>query len=426
MRLLDIVCARNLISLAQLHALAGQKNLQDDQLGSYLVEAGLITSDQLAQVLSVLFGVPPALQVDFARADANLRKRLRAHQAANFRSIPLFTTASRRVAVAMVNPGHPKIVDELAFVLGSAIEPMVTSEIVLSQQLELLYRMPRRRTTGFHPIVDAADPYPGSSWGGEGSAEVSGRLDIVPLAVNAEESGPARGGLPPLPLRSRPVASRSMKQTQSYLSTVNDTPFVLPTGGRPQAQPFDVGCDLTPPAPMVAVTGPDVAVEQIVCSRDRQAAADNLFAFMRSCFGAGAMFVVNGVFAEGRFGYNQGSERPRVEGLIFSLSLPSCFRTAYTQGCPFHGPPSADGQAIHRPLWVALASDPPRDVLVAPVIAAGKTALLLYAQGRNGGRVDDFAASRMEHVCQALGSTLVRLAGQPAPTEHYPQGPAGQ
>jgi hypothetical protein len=423
MKLLDILCARNLVSLAQLHSLVSQKGLEDDQLGSHLVEAGIITPDQLAQALSILFGVPPALQADFARADANLRKRLRAHQAANFKSIPLFVTASHRVAVAMVNPVHPKIVDELAFVLGGTIEPMVTSEIVLSHQLELLYSMPRRRTTGFHPVASGAAVSVDSSWCQPQADDVSGRLDIVPLAVNAEASAPNRVGSSSYLSQSRPAASRQVKQTQSYLAAVNDIPFLLPTEARVPAQPFDVGCDLTPTPPMVAVTGPDAAVEQIVCSRDRQAAADNLFAFMRSCFGAGAMFVVNGVFAEGRFGYNQGTERPRVEGLIFSLSLPSCFQQAYSQGTLFHGPPPPEGQNIHRPLWVALASDPPRDVLVAPVIAAGQTALLLYAQARNGGRVEKFAATRLEHVCVALGNTLVRLAGQPAPQAAYPQGP---
>ena len=163
---------------------------------------------------------------------------------------------------------------------------------------------------------------------------------------------------------------------------------------------------------MVAVTGPDAAVEQIASAPDRQTAADSLFAFMRSCFGAGAMFVVNGVFAEGRFGYNQGSECAAVESIVFSLSLPSCFRLAYTQSAIFHGPPPPDGASVHRSLWLALASEPPREVLVAPVIAAGQTAILLYAQGRKGGHIEKFAVNRMEHVSAALANTLVRLAGQ--------------
>jgi len=161
---------------------------------------------------------------------------------------------------------------------------------------------------------------------------------------------------------------------------------------------------------MVSTTGPDAAVERIISASDRQAAADHLFAFMRSCFGAGAMFAMVGRFAEGRFGYNQGEPCPAVESLVFSLSLPSCFYTAHRQGTPFHGTPSPDGEAIHRSLWAALGCPPPRVVVVAPVVVSGQTALLLYGQGRNGSRIESFAVSRLGHVCEALAKTLLRLA----------------
>jgi hypothetical protein len=123
------------------------------------------------------------------------------------------------------------------------------------------------------------------------------------------------------------------------------------------------------------------------------------------------MFAINGVFATGRFGYNEGAECPAVESLVFSLSLPSCFRAAHAHGTTFHGSPPPEGEAIHGPLWTALRCPPPREVLVAPVVAGGQVSLLLYAHGRKHGRIERFAINRMEHVCSALASTLVRLAG---------------
>lgn len=166
----------------------------------------------------------------------------------------------------------------------------------------------------------------------------------------------------------------------------------------------------TPIPPMVSTTGPDAAVEKILSASDRQAAADHLFAFMRSCFGAGAMFVVVGAVAEGRFGYNRGEPCPAVESLVFSLSLPSCFYTALHQGTVLHGTPSPEGEAIHRSLWTALGCPPPREVVVAPVVVSGQTVLLLYGQGRSGSRIESFAVSRLGHVCAALAKTLLRLA----------------
>jgi hypothetical protein len=409
MSLAQVLIEQGLLAPEQLRSIAGVQNLEDQQLGSHLCSAGLLDTDQLAHALSLLYGVPPALNRDFERADPALRKKLRNHQAANFKAIPLYTTAGRRIAVAMVNPGHPKIVDELSFILGAAIEPMVTSEAALGQQLEVLYAMPKRRTTGFHPVANMHAAIAGSVPLRTPSPDQQ-RMDVLPMAVNAEDhfmSSPT----PPRNHLNLPRGRRTMHETQSYLSAVEDLPYFAPADPRAPTRATDDGASLTPIPPRVAITGPDRAVEQILASPDRQAAADNLFEFMRSCFGAGAMFVVGPVFAEGRFGYNEGAPCPAVEKLVFSLSLPSCFHEAHTKSTMFLGAPPANADRVHRPLWDALGCAPPREVLVAPVVTGGQVALLLYAQGHKSGRIEKFAARRMEHVASALANALLRLAG---------------
>jgi hypothetical protein len=407
MRVAQLLINRGFLSVDQILSVPGAENMEDGQLGSALVEAGLVTTDQLALILSDVFGVPPALETDFLRSDPGLRKRLRAHQATSLKSIPLYATQNRRIAVAMVDPSHPKLLDELGFALCGSIEPMVTSEHALARQLELLYGMPRRRTTGFHPVASVGMADAGMMPRASSPTGESRRLQLVPPAAATDSAiVPGAAGVR---VATPAARARSTKLTQPYLAAVEDLPLFVPADAgaptRPVAEP------LTPVPPMVAVTGSDRAVEQILSSPDRQAAADNLFAFMRSCFGAGAMFVINGVFANGRFGYNEGTECPAVESLVFSLSLPSAFRSAHTRGAVFHGAPSPDGESIHGPLWVALRCPPPRELLVAPVVAGGQVSLLLYAHGRKNGRIEKFAVARMEHVCAALANTLVRLAG---------------
>jgi hypothetical protein len=414
MRLAEILLDRGWISPLRLRSLIGYQNLEDEQLATGLLEEGLLTADQVAVALGALYGVPPALDQDFARVDAGMLKRLRARQAETLKSIPLYTTPNRRAAVAMVHPTDLKSIDDLGFALGAAIEPMVTSEPVLARQLELLYSLPRRWTTGYQavysqavgdvgrPSMPSMPPMPTMP------ADDSRPISLAPLAVNAgSQFAPAT----PLPHSApRRPALPHRKETQSYLTAVSDVPLFVPADPRAPVQPIGEAVAQTPLPPMVATTGPDAAVEKISSASDRQSAADHLFAFMRSCFGAGAMFIVAGVFAEGRFGYNQGSPCPGIESLVFSLSLPSCFHAAYHQGSLFHGSPMSDGETVHRPLWAALGCPPPREVVVAPVVVAGQTALLLYAQGRNGARIESFAVSRLGHVSAALAQTLVRLA----------------
>jgi hypothetical protein len=62
-------------------------------------------------------------------------------------------------------------------------------------------------------------------------------------------------------------------------------------------------------------------------------------------------------------------------------------------------------------MWSALFCQSPSEVLVSPVIVDGHVTLLLYAQGEPGARINSVAASRMEQVCEALSSSLLRLAG---------------
>jgi hypothetical protein len=167
---------------------------------------------------------------------------------------------------------------------------------------------------------------------------------------------------------------------------------------------------LTPLVIPITSAGAQLAVEHIRFAADQQDLSDNIFTFMRACFGAGAMFAVTGATAEGLFGFSDGHVCPEVEGLEFPLSLPSCLRIARSRRATFRGRPPPDGGAVHGPLWAALGCWPPTDVLVSPVITEGQVTLLLYAQDDGSGRIHELAADRVEQVCDALGSSLLRLA----------------
>jgi hypothetical protein len=167
---------------------------------------------------------------------------------------------------------------------------------------------------------------------------------------------------------------------------------------------------LTPIIIPITSAGAELAVDQIRFATDRQDLSDSLFTFMRACFGVGAMFAVSGAMAEGLFGFCDGRVCPEVEGMRFTLSLPSCFRIARSRRTTFRGQPPPDGGAVHAPLWMALGCPTPADVLVSPVIADGQVTLLLYAQDDGNGRIHELAAGQMEQVCDALSSSLLRLA----------------
>jgi len=410
MRLGEILVERGLLGQAQLASALSLQHAHGTPLGTYLVENNILTSDQVALALAEQFGVAPALDADFVRADAQLRKRMVVHQAIELLAIPLFFINPRRVAVAMANPANVRALDRLAFILGATVEPMVASEAALTRQFEFLYRVRRKRAAPATRLELRSPP---------GRQPVAARAsfpedaEIRPALRSHRRRAKGLGLAPLKPFAGKPEPCAPVTPMADALCFTPTPLSSLPRNNvRTPPPPTRVMARrrLTPIMVPFTSAGAQVAVEQIQFAADQQALSDNLFTFMRASFGVGAMFAVAGAMAQGLFGFSDGRVRPEVETLRFSLSLPSCFRIARSRRATFRGLPPPDGGAVHGPLWTALCSQSSTDVLVSPVIVDGLVTLLLYAQGEHGGRINHLAASKMETVCEALSSSLLRFA----------------
>jgi hypothetical protein len=415
MRLGEILVKRGLITEAALQTALAQQHAWGVRIGTWFVESGALTNDQVALALAEQFGVPPALEADFARSEPTLCRRIVAHQAVELQSIPLFLTNPHRIAVAMANPANPQALDRLAFILGAAVDPMVATELAIARHLELLYGVRRKDRPAVARPAAMALPSPHQT--------VSRRpqpkdADITPAPRTHHKSAPAMAqGIRLAPLEPGTATREPAAPVEVMEDALCFTPTPLaydpPMDAHTPPKPT-WGASRNPLTPLgVPVTGAgaQLAVDQIRFAADQQDLSDSLFAFMRTCFGVGAMFSVAGAVARGRFGFSAGLVRPEVESLTFSLSLPSCFRIARSRRSTYRGLPPPDGMAVQGPLWNALHCHAPVDVLVSPVIVDSHVTLFLYAQGEAGGRINNLAASRMEQVCEAMSSSLLRLAG---------------
>jgi hypothetical protein len=408
MKLGEILVKQGLVNEAQLALALAQKQAQG-RLGSYLVEQGVVTTDQVALALAAQYGVAPALEADFLRADAALRKRLVVHQAVELQAIPLFFINARRVAIAMANPTHARALDRLAFIFGATVEPLAASDAAITQQLELLYRVGGRSASrAARKLLDQEREKRARDRAPAEEPEIRPALRTHRQRLRAPRLAPLEPGThSPEPCAPVTMLEEAVCFTPTPLSALPQLTLRTP----PTPTRVTSRNPLTPIVVPITSAGVQLAVEQIRYASDEQDLADNLFTFMRTGFGAGAMFDVAGTLAQGRFGFCDGRVCPEVENLRCTLSLPSCLRIARSRRRTFRGPPPPDGRAIHLPLWAALQTPPPVEVLVAPVVVDGQITLLLYAQGEPGSRINDLTALHMEQVCEALGSSLLRLAG---------------
>ena len=411
MRLGEILVRRGLITEAQLQTGLAQQHALGVRLGTWFVESGVLTNDQVALALAEQLTVAPALEADFARAELALRRRLVVHQAVELQAIPLFLTSHRRVAVAMANPANPRALDRLAFILGATVDPMVATELAIAHHLELLYGVRRKRKAGAARPAAVFLPIPQQTMSKKSSPEVD---DIRP-ALRSHWKAPQAIRLAPLTpgTTTHEPGAPVVVMEDALCFTPTPLTYLPPLEARTPPRPSRLASrePLTPLVVPITGAGAQLAVDQIRFASDQQDLSDSLFTFMRTCFSVGAMFSVAGAVARGRFGFSDGLVQAAVESMTFSLSLPSCFRIARSRRAAFRGLPPPDGMAVQGPLWAALHCQPPGEVLVSPVIVDSHVTLLLYAQGEAGGRINPAAASRMEQVCEALSSSLLRLAG---------------
>ncbi|MEM7480754.1 MAG: type IV-A pilus assembly ATPase PilB [Acidobacteriota bacterium] len=133
----DFLVKTGKVSEEQLHeALAAQKS-QGGRLGSNLVKLGFVSDASLITLLSEHFGVP---SVDLAslEIDDSVLKIIPADIARKYTILPV-AKAGATVTLAMIDPTNVFAMDDVKFMTGYRVEPVVTSEIALRAAIEEHY-----------------------------------------------------------------------------------------------------------------------------------------------------------------------------------------------------------------------------------------------------------------------------------------------
>jgi hypothetical protein len=350
MKLGEILVQLGLVTPEQVRAALRMQELSGGKLGTHLVEAKLIGTDQLANALARQMGVQPALERHFSQADAAVINRITPALAARYMAIPLAIsrTGPKRVIVAMTNPLDVTVVDELSFVLGSTVEPMVASEFVIANNLKRLY-------------------------GIEGATK---------LRSTATHSAPAR--------------------RFSHL----DAPATPTPAPQPTPSPRPTTSTTPPPAPSLEL---EEAVRHMALAEHREQIADIFIDYMTGRFGCGLLFLVREGAARAWRGLAAGISQTAIETIVFPIAMPSCFQIAFERGAPFRGAPPLEGMSLQRKIWKYLRCGTPKDVTVIPVCVAGRVLVLVYAQSLDGGPLPEGPVGELQALCAAGGAALIRL-----------------
>jgi type IV pilus assembly protein PilB len=136
-RIGELLLKEKLITPEQLQqALTAQKS-NGGKLGFNLVKMGFVKDEQITALLSKQYGVPSINLAQF-KLDPTIIKLVPTETARKYQIIPLSRSGST-LTIAMTDPTNVFAMDDIKFMTGYTVEPVVASEIAITDAVEKYY-----------------------------------------------------------------------------------------------------------------------------------------------------------------------------------------------------------------------------------------------------------------------------------------------
>src|SRR6476661_9575191 len=138
-RLGDLLVKEKIITHDQLdRALKAQRESgPNSRLGSTLVHLGFVSDEEVTNFLSRQYGVP-AINLQYFEIDASVVKLIPVETAKRYQILPL-SRVGASLTIAMVDPTNVFAMDDIKFMTGFNIEPVVASESSIQEGIEKAY-----------------------------------------------------------------------------------------------------------------------------------------------------------------------------------------------------------------------------------------------------------------------------------------------
>src|SRR5436309_8272908 len=150
-RLGDLLVREKVINHDQLTQALKKQRETGGRLGSVLVKMGLLTDEEVTNFLSRQYGVP-AINLQFFEIDPNVIKLIPQETARKHQILPL-SRVGASLTIAMVDPTNVFAMDDIKFMTGFNIEPVVASETANMERIEQAYAGPEAEQEKLEDII---------------------------------------------------------------------------------------------------------------------------------------------------------------------------------------------------------------------------------------------------------------------------------
>ncbi len=182
----EILLKENLITPDQLKQALDHQKANGGRLGNSLVKLGFLNDDEVTAVLSRQYGVP-SINLAYFEVDPNVTKLIPMDTATKYQVLPLSRVGSS-LTLAMVDPTNVFAMDDIKFMTGFNIEPVVASEAAITEAIRKQYGSVEEaeRKKELEEIVSFIDE--GQTETLELQADEEGALNLEQLEKAAEEA----------------------------------------------------------------------------------------------------------------------------------------------------------------------------------------------------------------------------------------------
>ena len=136
-RLGEILVKESLITSDQLRQALEYQKASGGRLGTCLMKLGFISDDEITGVLSRQYGVP-SINLKYYEVDAAVIKLIPQDTAIRYQIVPLSRVGST-LTIAMTDPTNVFAMDDIKFMTGFNVEPVVASETAIAEAISKFY-----------------------------------------------------------------------------------------------------------------------------------------------------------------------------------------------------------------------------------------------------------------------------------------------
>ncbi|MCJ7748586.1 MAG: type IV-A pilus assembly ATPase PilB [Desulfobacterales bacterium] len=169
-RLGELLVKKNFITPDQLKKASEDQRLKGGRLESALIRSGFIKEDELLSFLSAQYRVP-SIKISKIEVNPNVIKLVPSSISKKYFIIPI-NRVGPKLTMAMADPSNIVVIDEIKFMTGFNVEPVVASET---------------------EIIDAIKKYYGGGGGVAGKGTVS--FEATDYTLEEDKGAPTDGGV---------------------------------------------------------------------------------------------------------------------------------------------------------------------------------------------------------------------------------------